>query len=213
MSEKELQYIDGIWLCWYRPKITFIWLYDSNCQLFWYWELNYFSHLGVSFKNRRVDEMQGLLLREGDVENTKKRDESRVHFIPTAPSLSHGCNEAQVLYEFIVKFLSSVIHASLVQQQLQESYRLLSAIFIHLRWDQTNVNPRWAVRSKCRVRYDLWYKSILTLGMLRSSINTRSLLPIGGPYVSLVLFSTLASRVLCRSIDVVLDEKLMIIII
>jgi len=31
--------------------------------------------------------------------------------------------------------------------------------------------------------------------------------------VSLVLFSTLASRVLCRSIDVVLDEKLMVIII
>lgn len=72
----------------------------------------------MSFKNGRVDEMQGLLLREGDVENTKKRDESRVHFIPTAPSLSHGCNEAQVLYEFTVKFLSSVIHASLVQQQL-----------------------------------------------------------------------------------------------
>ena len=45
--------------------------------------------------------------------------------------------------------------------------------------------------------------------MFRSSMKTSSLFPTGGPYVSLVLFSTLASRFLCRSMEVVLDDKLM----
>jgi hypothetical protein len=40
-------------------------------------------------------------------------------------------------------------------------------------------------------------------------MKTSNLFPTGGPYVSLVLFSTLASRFLCRSIEVVLDDKLM----
>lgn len=48
-----------------------------------------------------------------------------------------------------------------------------------------------------------------TFGIFMSSIKIRSLFPMGGPQVSLVLFSTLASRFLCRSNDVVLEEKLM----
>ncbi|RNA15602.1 hypothetical protein BpHYR1_015875 [Brachionus plicatilis] len=39
-------------------------------------------------------------------------------------------------------------------------------------------------------------------------MKTTNFLPGVGPYESLVLFSTLASKVLCTSIEVVLDEKL-----
>mmetsp|Transcript_24010 Transcript_24010/g.78157 ORF Transcript_24010/g.78157 Transcript_24010/m.78157 type:complete len:343 (+) Transcript_24010:668-1696(+) len=46
--------------------------------------------------------------------------------------------------------------------------------------------------------------------MLRSSIKTRRRFPIGGPYVSLVRFSTEASSERCTSIEVVRDEKLML---
>ena len=45
--------------------------------------------------------------------------------------------------------------------------------------------------------------------MFKSSMNTISLFPGGGPNVSLVLFSTLASRLRCTSIEVVREEKLM----
>lgn len=47
-----------------------------------------------------------------------------------------------------------------------------------------------------------------TCGMFMSSIKQAIFLPIGGPYVSLVRFSTAASRVRCTSSDEVLDEKL-----
>ena len=47
----------------------------------------------------------------------------------------------------------------------------------------------------------------ITCGMFMSSIKMRSRLPGGGPYVSFVLFSTLASKFLCTSKDVVLLEK------
>lgn len=42
-----------------------------------------------------------------------------------------------------------------------------------------------------------------------SSMKINRRLPGGGPYVSLVLFSTLASRFLCTSRDEVLLEKFM----
>ena len=49
-----------------------------------------------------------------------------------------------------------------------------------------------------------------TCGMFMSSMNTINRLPGGGPNVSLVLFSTLASKLRWTSILVVRDEKLML---
>lgn len=49
-----------------------------------------------------------------------------------------------------------------------------------------------------------------TLGMFMSSMNTSRRFPMGGPYVSLVRFSTLASKFLWMSMDVVREEKLTI---
>mmetsp|Transcript_633 Transcript_633/g.2109 ORF Transcript_633/g.2109 Transcript_633/m.2109 type:complete len:231 (+) Transcript_633:5164-5856(+) len=46
-----------------------------------------------------------------------------------------------------------------------------------------------------------------TLGMFKSSKNSTSFLPAGGPKVSFVRFSTTSSTPRCTSIDVVLDEK------
>jgi hypothetical protein len=40
-----------------------------------------------------------------------------------------------------------------------------------------------------------------------SSMKISNLLPGGGPYVSLVLFSTFASKFLCTSTAIVLEEK------
>ena len=51
---------------------------------------------------------------------------------------------------------------------------------------------------------------LLTCGMFISSIKMSRRFPGGGPNVSLVLFSTLASRLRCTSRDVVREEKLTI---
>ena len=53
-------------------------------------------------------------------------------------------------------------------------------------------------------------KRLLTCGIFISSINTISRFPIGGPYSSLVLFSTFASKFLWTFIEVVRDEKFML---
>lgn len=47
-----------------------------------------------------------------------------------------------------------------------------------------------------------------TFGMFMSSMNTSRRLPMGGPYVSLVRFSTFVSKFLWISRDVVREEKL-----
>lgn len=47
-----------------------------------------------------------------------------------------------------------------------------------------------------------------TFGMFMSSMNTSRRLPMGGPYVSLVRFSTFVSKFLWMSREVVREEKL-----
>ena len=90
------------------------------------------THFSVAFDNGGVDTVEGLLLWERDVEHAEEWDEARIHFIPAASCFPHGCNEAQVFEEFIVELLLSVVHASSVQQQLQQRNRLLCAIVVHL---------------------------------------------------------------------------------
>lgn len=51
---------------------------------------------------------------------------------------------------------------------------------------------------------------VSTRGMLRSSRNMMSFLPMGGPYVSLLRFSVLSSMARCTSMEEVRLEKLML---
>ena len=87
----------------------------------------------MAFEDRGVDEVQGFLFRKGNVENAEKRDEAGVHLIAATPCFPHGCDEAQVLQLLAVKLLSSIVHSTPVQQQLQEGYGLLGTVVIHLR--------------------------------------------------------------------------------
>ena len=91
------------------------------------------SHPGVAFEYGGVDEVQGVLFWEGDVENAEERDKAGVHLVAAAPCFPHGCDEAQVLQLLAVKLLPSVIHSTPVQQQLQEGYGLLGPVVVHLR--------------------------------------------------------------------------------
>lgn len=69
----------------------------------------------MSFDNGSIDEVEGALLREGDVEDTEEGDEAGIHLVPPTSCLPHCSNEAQVLEDFVVKFLPSIIYASSVQ--------------------------------------------------------------------------------------------------
>lgn len=64
---------------------------------------------------------------------------------------------------------------------------------------------------RCNETFMNTYSS--TCGIFMSSMKQATFLPMGGPNVSFVRFSTAASRVRCTSIEDVLDEKLIFNII
>ena len=91
-----------------------------------------FAHPGVALQDGGVDELEGVLLGERDVEDAEERHEARVHLVPPAASLAHSGDEAQVFEDLAVELLAPVVQASPVQQQLEESDGLLRAVVVHL---------------------------------------------------------------------------------
>ena len=63
----------------------------------------------VSWQDTVIDEVQGLLLREGHVEHWEQGDESRIHIITSSSRLTHGSHPSQVLHALPVQVLATVI--------------------------------------------------------------------------------------------------------
>lgn len=86
----------------------------------------------MSIEDAAVDVVECGAGREGHVEHAEQRDEPRVHFIPSTACLTHSSQEGQVLHVLPIEIFTSIIAAVSLQQLLEHSYRLLSAVSINL---------------------------------------------------------------------------------
>ena len=189
--------------------------------------------LTVTMKNGAVDAIKWFLCWEGHVEYWEECNETGVHIVTASTWFTHGSNPAHVLEVLPVEVLTAVIAATTLKQQLKQGNGLLCAIFINLEkilcyFSLSKLIYCCLLFGFSTISKQIWYTIIFinhgilvlhiwyissdhgTCGMFMSSMKTMSRLPGGGPYVSLVRFSTLASKFLCTSRDVVRLEKLML---
>ena len=79
-----------------------------------------------------VDVIERDLVREGHIEDCEETNEARVDLVAASAGLAHGCHPADVLHGLPVEVLAAIVAATTLYQQLEQSDRLLGAVYVHL---------------------------------------------------------------------------------
>lgn len=87
-----------------------------------------FGKSHMSFKYRRIDLYERLIVGEQDVVGGEHADEAGIHFVAATASGAHGSIECHILELLPVEILVPIVHAASLEEQLQQRNRLLSAV-------------------------------------------------------------------------------------